>query len=74
MIQLSCISGLAPKCLCIQDVGIQGLAPISEHQSVDVELYRGKTGDVDVAMKVPKEHPRANDKQLEIYLQQAVVW
>ncbi|KAJ8079013.1 hypothetical protein PM082_013300 [Marasmius tenuissimus] len=74
MIQFSRISGFAPKCLRIQDVGIQDLIPIPEYQSADVELYRGKIGHADVAVKVLKEHPRPDDKRLETYLQQAVVW
>ncbi|KAK1216397.1 hypothetical protein PQX77_021011 [Marasmius sp. AFHP31] len=74
MIQLSRISGLAPKCLRIQDVGIQDLSPVSEWQSADVVLYKGKLRNADVAVKVLKEHPRPDDKKLETFLQQAVVW
>ncbi|KAK1216372.1 hypothetical protein PQX77_020986 [Marasmius sp. AFHP31] len=74
MIQLSHISGLAPKCLRIQDIGIQDLAPVPDMQFADVEFFKGKIGDMDVSVKAPKKQPRPDDRQLETFLQQAIVW
>ncbi|KAL0066404.1 hypothetical protein AAF712_006446 [Marasmius tenuissimus] len=64
MFLLSQISGLAPKCLRIQDIGIQDLAPVPDIQFADVEFFKGKIGDLDVSVKAPKKQPRPDNKQL----------
>ncbi|KAK1235564.1 hypothetical protein PQX77_001205 [Marasmius sp. AFHP31] len=74
MFQLSHISGLAPKCLWVQDVGVQDLALVPDMHLADVEFFKGKIGDMDVSVKAPKEQHRPDDKQLETFLQQAIVW
>ncbi|KAJ8079064.1 hypothetical protein PM082_013351 [Marasmius tenuissimus] len=74
MFLLSQISGLAPKCLRIQDIGIQDLAPVPDIQFADVEFFKGKIGDLDVSVKAPKKQPRPDNKQLGTFLQQAIVW
>ncbi|KAL0066521.1 hypothetical protein AAF712_006564 [Marasmius tenuissimus] len=70
MIQLSSISGLSPKCLRIEDVGVQGLVPCPDIQSEDVQCFRGKIGALDVAVKVPKKQPKPGGEQLK----QAILW
>ncbi|KAK1236397.1 hypothetical protein PQX77_000337 [Marasmius sp. AFHP31] len=74
MIQLSSISGLSPKCLRIQDVGIQSPVPCPDIRSEDVQCYKGKIGALDVAVTVPKKHPEPGGEQLKTRLQQAILW
>ncbi|KAL0057583.1 hypothetical protein AAF712_015770 [Marasmius tenuissimus] len=64
MIRLSKISGLSPKCLRIQDVGIEILGRPLDVQSADVEVYKGKVGTQDVIVKALKKE-RPHDEQLK---------
>ncbi|KAK1216389.1 hypothetical protein PQX77_021003 [Marasmius sp. AFHP31] len=55
MVQLSNVSGLSPKCLRIHDVGIKICSPIQDPQAIDVAVFKGKVGTLNVTVKKLKE-------------------
>ncbi|KAL0057241.1 Interleukin-1 receptor-associated kinase 4 [Marasmius tenuissimus] len=72
MVQLSNVSGLAPKCLRVQDVGIEVGGPIQDAQLTDVEVFKGNIGALDVLMKTLKKQLDVSD--LKTLLKHAVAW
>ncbi|KAL0057919.1 Rho guanine nucleotide exchange factor [Marasmius tenuissimus] len=72
MIQLSHASGVAPKCLRTQDVGIKNLVPVPDAQSGEVEVFKGKVGSLDVMVKALQKPISEDD--LKVGLQQALSW
>ncbi|KAK1216393.1 Rho guanine nucleotide exchange factor [Marasmius sp. AFHP31] len=73
MVQLSNVSGLAPKCLRIHDVGIKICSPIQDAQAIDVAVFKGKVGTLDVTVKKLKE-TGPDGEQLKTLLKHAVAW
>ncbi|KAK1216490.1 hypothetical protein PQX77_020885 [Marasmius sp. AFHP31] len=72
MLQLSHASGVAPKCLRIQDVGIENLVLISDSRSGKAEVFRGKVGRLDVTVKALRKLPSEDD--VKVGSQQALSW
>ncbi|KAK1234560.1 hypothetical protein PQX77_002238 [Marasmius sp. AFHP31] len=73
MIRLSNISGLSPKCLRIQDVGIEILGRPVDVQPAGMEVFKGKVGTLDVIVKALKKE-RPHDEQLKLLLKAAMTW
>ncbi|KAJ8079042.1 hypothetical protein PM082_013329 [Marasmius tenuissimus] len=77
MIRLSKVSGLSPKCLSIQDVGIKDLNPVplqaAEDKNAELETLKGKIDNLDVTVKALKQ-AGPDDKELGMLLKHALAW
>ncbi|KAJ8079044.1 hypothetical protein PM082_013331 [Marasmius tenuissimus] len=75
MTQLSKFSNLSPKCLRIQDVGIEALHPVPPPSTTNIEVSRGKVGTQEVIVKALKESESGPDEAtLNMLLRNAIAW
>ncbi|KAK1218380.1 hypothetical protein PQX77_018942 [Marasmius sp. AFHP31] len=72
MARLSSISGLVPKRLRIKDIGIEIAGADADAQPTNAEVFRGRVGDLDVAVKASKG-PKPDGEQLKLLSYHALV-
>ncbi|KAL0057584.1 hypothetical protein AAF712_015771 [Marasmius tenuissimus] len=68
------VSGLSPKCLRIQHVGIEDLDLVPNAQSPDVKVPKGNVGTADVIAKVPEQELGPDEERLKMPLKDAITW